>query len=111
MAVIKAINSRASIANAINYITKKEKTDEELISGYNCRGITALDEMKATKKAWNKTGGRQYKHFIQSFFQPKIFLRMRHIRLRQSLLKAGISLKAMKFVTLHIKIKTIFTRT
>lgn len=67
MAVIKAINSRASIANAINYITKKEKTDEKLISGYNCRGITALDEMKATKKAWNKTGGRQYKHFIQSF--------------------------------------------
>ena len=67
MAVIKAINSRASIANAINYITQKEKTDEKLISGYNCRCITALDEMKATKKAWNKTGGRQYKHFIQSF--------------------------------------------
>ena len=67
MAVIKAINSRASIANAINYITKKEKTDEKLISGYNCCGITALDEMKATKRAWNKTGGRQYKHFIQSF--------------------------------------------
>ena len=67
MAVIKAVNSRASIANAINYITKKEKTDEKLISGYNCCGITALDEMKATKEAWNKTGGRQYKHFIQSF--------------------------------------------
>ena len=67
MAVIKAINSRASIANAINYITKKEKTDEKLISGYNCRGINSLDEMKTTKKAWNKTGGRQYKHFIQSF--------------------------------------------
>ncbi len=67
MAVIKAINSRASIANAINYITKKEKTDSKLIGGYNCRGTNALDEMKATKKAWNKTGGRQYKHFIQSF--------------------------------------------
>jgi len=67
MAVIKAINSRASIANAINYITQKEKTEEKLISGYNCRSITALDEMKATKKAWNKTDGRQYKHFVQSF--------------------------------------------
>ena len=67
MAVIKAINSRASIANAINYITKKEKTEEKLISGYNCRGVTALDEMKATKQAWNKTDGRQYKHFVQSF--------------------------------------------
>ena len=67
MAVIKAVNSRASIANAINYITKKEKTDIRLIGGYNCRGINALAEMKATKNAWNKTDGRQYKHFIQSF--------------------------------------------
>ncbi len=67
MAVIKAINSRASIANAINYITKKEKTDIRLIGGYNCRGTNALNEMKATKNAWNKTDGRQYKHFVQSF--------------------------------------------
>lgn len=71
MAVIKAVNSRASIANAINYITKKEKTDIKLIGGYNCRGTNALDEMKATKNAWNKTGGRQYKHFIQSFSPSK----------------------------------------
>ena len=58
MAVIKAVNSRASIANAINYITKKEKTDIRLIGGYNCQGTNALNEMKATKKAWNKTDGR-----------------------------------------------------
>ena len=67
MAIIKAINSKASLARVINYITKEGKTDKTLIGGYNCRGTHALYEMKATKKAWNKTGGRQYKHFIQSF--------------------------------------------
>ena len=67
MAVIKAINSHASLARVINYITKTEKTDKSLIGGYNCRGTHALFEMKATKKMWRKTGGRQYKHFVHSF--------------------------------------------
>lgn len=67
MAIIKAVNSRASLAIAIDYITKDTKTYSALISGYNCRGTNALFEMKATKKHWHKTGGRQYKHFIQSF--------------------------------------------
>ena len=67
MAVIKAINSHASLARVINYITKTEKTDKSLIGGYNCRGTHALFEMKATKRMWRKTGGRQYKHFVQSF--------------------------------------------
>jgi len=67
MAIIKAVNSRASIGHAINYIMKKEKTDARLIGGYNCNPHFALNEMKATKRAWNKTDGRQYKHFVQSF--------------------------------------------
>ena len=67
MAVIKAINSKASLGKVIKYITQDEKTLECLIGGYNCRGTSALFEMKATKKAWDKTGGRQYKHFVQSF--------------------------------------------
>lgn len=67
MAIIKAVNSKASIAHAINYITKAGKTDISLIGGFNCNPLTAITEMKATKKAWRKTDGRQYKHFIQSF--------------------------------------------
>lgn len=67
MAIIKAVNSRASIGNAINYITNKEKTEDKLISGVNCNPFSAIDEMKATKELWHKTEGRQYKHFIQSF--------------------------------------------
>lgn len=67
MAIIKAINSRASIANTINYITKKEKTELKLISGINCSPDTAIEQMKLTKILWNKKSGRQYKHFVQSF--------------------------------------------
>ena len=29
--------------------------------------MCAIEEMRDTKDAWRKTGGRQYKHFIQSF--------------------------------------------
>ncbi len=67
MAIIKAINSRASIANIIRYITKNEKTDFKLIGSVNCSPDSVIEQMKLTKMLWNKTDGRQYKHFIQSF--------------------------------------------
>ena len=70
MAIIKAVNSKASIGKGINYITKNEKTEEKLISGIDCNPETAIDEMKATKELYNKKEGRQYKHYIQSF-NPK----------------------------------------
>ncbi|MCD8157551.1 MAG: relaxase/mobilization nuclease domain-containing protein [Clostridiales bacterium] len=67
MAIIKAVNSRASIGNVIRYITKPGKTEERFIGTVNCRKNNILGDMRATKKSWGKTGGRQYKHFIQSF--------------------------------------------
>lgn len=67
MAIIKAVNSKASIARGINYIVQEEKTEEKLISGINCNPETAIDEMKATKEIHSKATGRQYYHFIQSF--------------------------------------------
>lgn len=67
MAIIKAVNSKASIGKGVNYITKEEKTEEKLISGINCNPETAIDEMKATKELYDKDTGRQYYHFIQSF--------------------------------------------
>jgi hypothetical protein len=67
MAIIKAVNSKSSIATAINYVTKAEKTEEKLISGIDCNPKTAIDEMKATKGLYDKDSGRQYAHFIQSF--------------------------------------------
>ena len=69
MAIIKAIkNSHSNINHIIDYVTKKEKTiGKKLCSGFNCNVETAAREMQATKELYGKTGGRTYKHFVQSF--------------------------------------------
>ena len=70
MAVIKAVNSKDSLNGIIKYITMGDKTEERLISGKDCSPSNVIEEMKVTKEIFNKTKGRQYKHFIQSF-SPK----------------------------------------
>ena len=66
MAVIKATNPKVStLKQGVKYITNPEKT--ELITGKDCAAETALEEMQATKELYNKTDGRQYMHFVQSF--------------------------------------------
>jgi hypothetical protein len=67
MAVIKVTNSKAKLSKAISYVTKEQKTEIRLISGKDCTSLTALEEMKATKEQFNKLGGRQYCHYVQSF--------------------------------------------
>lgn len=67
MAVIKAVSSKAGIGQALDYVTKEEKTEEKLVSGLHCEPETVKDEMQATKELWGKTGGRTYKHFVQSY--------------------------------------------
>lgn len=69
MAIIKAVkNSHSKVKQIIDYVTKNEKTiGKKLCSGYNCGIDTAALEMQATKELYNKTGGRTYKHFVQSF--------------------------------------------
>ena len=60
MAVIKAVSSKAGIGHAIDYVTKKEKTEEKLVSGLHCEPETVKEEMQATKELWGKTDGRTY---------------------------------------------------
>ena len=48
MAVIKAVSSKAGIGHAIDYVTKKEKTEEKLVSGLHCEPETVKEEMQAT---------------------------------------------------------------
>lgn len=67
MAIIKAVSSKAGVGQALDYVMKEEKTEEKLISGLNCEPETVKAEMQATKELWGKTGGRTYKHFVQSF--------------------------------------------
>jgi hypothetical protein len=71
MAVIKAVSSRAGIGQALDYVTKEEKTEERLVSGLHCEPDTVKDEMQATKELWGKTGGRTYKHFVQSYHEDE----------------------------------------
>ena len=66
MAVIKAVSSKAGIGQALDYVTKEEKTEDKLVSGLHCEPDTVKDEMAATKELWGKTGGRTYKHFVHS---------------------------------------------
>lgn len=49
------------------YITQGKKTEEKLVTGINCRPSSAFDEMMITKKMFNKTDGRQFKHFVHSY--------------------------------------------
>lgn len=68
MAIIKAVSSKSPIKTAIAYVSKKEKTEQKLLSGYNLSSPeTAYEEMQTTKELWNKVGGRTYKHYVQSF--------------------------------------------
>ena len=50
MAVIKAVSSKAGIGQALDYVTKEEKTEDKLVSGLHCEPDTVKDEMQATKE-------------------------------------------------------------
>ena len=71
MAVIKVVSSKAGIGHAIDYVTKKEKTEEKLVSGLHCEPETVKEEMQATKELWGKTDGRTYKHYVQSYHEDE----------------------------------------
>ena len=68
MAVIKAVSSKAGIGQALDYVTKEEKTEDKLVSGLHCEPDTVKDEMQATKELWGKTDGRTYKHCVHPLF-------------------------------------------
>ena len=67
MAIVKLLASKSPVSNAVNYVTKKEKTLDKLISGVNCMPESVLDEFEMTKLKYNKLGGRTYYHMMQSF--------------------------------------------
>lgn len=71
MAVIEFINGKnntlSALKRVLNYITNPAKTDDELIGGYNCDTNKAYNDFFMTKTVYNKTEGRQYIHFTQSF--------------------------------------------
>jgi len=75
MATVNAVNSRGKggggLRGALRYVSQDKKAMMEdgrrLVSGINCCPDTAYTEFLTTKRSFNKTGGRQFYHFTQSF--------------------------------------------
>ena len=74
MATFTAIKNRSggrgALAGVLWYTQQEEKTLWEglrLLSGWNCTARTVWQEMQLTKERFQKTDGRQYYHFVQSF--------------------------------------------
>ena len=51
MAVIKAVSSKVSIGQALDYVMKQEKTESKLITGLGCEAETVKEKYKALPKA------------------------------------------------------------
>ena len=67
MAIVKMIPSASPLRNIFNYVLNKEKTAPHLISGKDCMPESAQAEFEIVKSRFNKSGGRNYYHVIQSF--------------------------------------------
>lgn len=65
--LVEKLISEDKVDRAIKYITKDGKTSKRLITGINCSPESAFDEMMVTKNMYNKTGGRQFAHFVHSY--------------------------------------------
>ena len=67
MANVKFIAVSRGLRGIVDYVTNREKTVEQLISGVNCVARTAVSEFEAVKKQFRKTEGRGYYHIVQAF--------------------------------------------
>lgn len=70
MAILKALGgskARGSCNDSLNYITKEEKTEQNLVYTKDCSEDNFKKDFEETKQIWNKTEGRQYFHLVQSF--------------------------------------------
>ena len=67
MANVKFIAVSRGLRGFVDYVTNREKTVEQLISGANCVARTAVPEFEAAEKQFHKTEGRGYYHIVQAF--------------------------------------------
>jgi hypothetical protein len=69
MSYLKAINQNPRTLFGIIHYAKDERENSlpPIAAGLGVFPDTAFEEMDAVKQIYNKTGGRQYKHFMFSF--------------------------------------------
>ena len=97
MAVIKAISSKAGIGQALDYVTKEEKTEDKLVSGLHCEPDTVKDEMQATKELWGKTGAEPISTSYTATMRTSISHQSKHIRTQSSLPRVRKHGKGMRY--------------
>ena len=74
IAIVKPISvhkgNLAGLKAVLEYIQDAAKTKSgELVFGWNCLKDRAFQQMLITKDLFDKTTGRQYVHFVQSFHE------------------------------------------
>ena len=74
MATFTAVKNKtqtaSAMANVMKYVTQATKTmldGKWLVTGSNCVAQSSYLEMLTTKRRFQKTDGRQFYHFVQSF--------------------------------------------
>lgn len=74
MATFTAVRNKkqtaGTMAGVMKYVTQEKKTllgDQWLVTGHNCVAQSSYLEMMTTKRRFQKTDGRQFYHFVQSF--------------------------------------------
>lgn len=74
MSTFTAIKNKAqgggAMGRALDYVEQEKKTlweERQLVTGWNCVARSAYDEMMTTKRLYEKTDGRMFYQFIQSF--------------------------------------------
>ena len=79
MAITKILYRNGGLAQAIQYITNPDKTDQcVLVDHVNCDPGFAYQQMMNTKRRFHKTDGRQCYHIIQSFKPDEITPELAH---------------------------------
>lgn len=69
-AIKNKTQSRGALGRALSYVKQEKKTlweERQLVSGWNCVAQSAYDEMMTTKRRFQKTDGRMFYQFVQSF--------------------------------------------
>ena len=66
MAVIKVSNGGGTVALE-KYLKQEQKTEQKLITGKDCNANKFAKSFNMTREIYNKKGGRQHYHIIQSF--------------------------------------------
>lgn len=74
MATFTAIKNKVqgggALGRALDYVEQEKKTlweERQLVTGWNCVAQSAYDEMMTTKQRFQKTDGRMFYQFVQSF--------------------------------------------